>query len=318
MSASVNDKVTDTRNAARPASTIVSSPRSSGGTTLACSSLTGWPTASKVHFVTYRIDANSDPVAGTQLDCTGIVSGSNIGSFTVIDGTDTGNAVNDVVEMLPTAAWAQDLADALTNQHSRTGTHTGITNTSGITTDTLTVTSGSTLPAGDIITADLAADAVTAAKLADDAVFPANLTSGLSGSSWAWQAWVPSWTNLTVGNGTVTAKYVQIGKTVHYRLYFIAGTTSSSAGAISFSLPVTSVTYPGTAGNHPIGITNMSDAGVSVVAGLVMWLSTTTASLRYLNVTAALVRTDNNVTGAVPWTLGDADELFASGSYEAA
>ncbi len=168
--ANVTDKITDTRNAARPASTTVSSSRSVGGGTLACASLTGWPTASKVHFVTYQIDSNSNPIAGTQLDCYGIVSGSNIGSFTVVDGTDNGNSIGDVVQMLPTAAWGQDLADALTSQHSRAGAHVSITNTGGLTTDTLTVTSGSTLPAGDIGTADIANNAVDYTKVATGAV----------------------------------------------------------------------------------------------------------------------------------------------------
>jgi hypothetical protein len=123
MSASTNDKITDVRNAARPNSARVTSGRSAAGATLACDNLSGWPTASKVHFVTYKIDSNSDVVAGTQLDCYGIVSGNNLGSFTVVDGTDVGHAVGDVVEMLPTAAWGQDLADALSVGHTRTGAH---------------------------------------------------------------------------------------------------------------------------------------------------------------------------------------------------
>ncbi len=132
MSASLNDKVTDVRNAARPNSARATGTRSTGGASLACDSLAGWPTASKVHFVTYQIDSSSEPVAGTQLDCYGIVSGNSITSFTVVDGSDTGNIVGDVVEMLPTAAWGQDLADALMSQHKRSGTHADT-----ITTDTI-------------------------------------------------------------------------------------------------------------------------------------------------------------------------------------
>lgn len=126
--ASLTDKVTDTRNAARPNSARATGTRASGGSSLACDNLAGWPTASKVHFVTYQVDSSSNPVAGTQLDCYGIVSGNSIGSFTVVDGTDTGNVVGDYVEMLPTAAWGQDLSDALTSTHNRSGgLKTGIT-----------------------------------------------------------------------------------------------------------------------------------------------------------------------------------------------
>lgn len=132
MSAATSDKITDVRNAARPNSARATGTRSSGAASLACDNLAGWPdnTKSKVHFVTYQIDSNSNPVAGTQLDCYGIVSGNSINSFTVVDGTDNGNSVGDVVEMLPTAAWAQDLAEALTAEHDRQGKHTAITGAS--------------------------------------------------------------------------------------------------------------------------------------------------------------------------------------------
>lgn len=126
--ASLSDKLTDVRNAARPNSARVSSTRSVGASTLACDNLAGWPIASKVHFVTYQIDSNSNPINGTQLDCQGIVSSNTITSFTVIDGSDVGHSVGDVVEMLPTAAWGQDLSDALNASHNRDGTpKTGVT-----------------------------------------------------------------------------------------------------------------------------------------------------------------------------------------------
>jgi hypothetical protein len=137
--AALTDKFTDTRNGARPNSAKVNSPRSAGGVTLVCDNLVGWPTASKVHFVTYKIDSSSVVMAGTQLDCYGIVSGNSIGSFTVVDGTDVGHAVNDVVEILPTAAWGQDLADALTSQHTRIGGHKSITTDTLATTGNVTV-----------------------------------------------------------------------------------------------------------------------------------------------------------------------------------
>ena len=117
------DKITDVYNAARPNSARATATRAVGGTTLTCDDLTGWPTASKVHFATYQIDSNSDVVAGTQADWEGEVSGSSIGSLVLRGGTDNGNASGDVVEMLPTAAWAQDLADGINLEHSRAGAH---------------------------------------------------------------------------------------------------------------------------------------------------------------------------------------------------
>lgn len=178
MSAAITDKITDVRNAARPNSARATGTRAAAGVSLACDNLAGWPTASKVHFVTYQVNSSSNPVAGTQLDCSGIVSGNTIGSFTVIDGTDLGNAVGDYVEMIPTAAWGQDLSDALTSTHNRSG---GLKSGLTIPTPTLTTpaiadfTSAThthaTNAMGGILTASaFANNAITAALLATNAI----------------------------------------------------------------------------------------------------------------------------------------------------
>lgn len=124
--ASTADKITDTRNGTRPVTASVTTGRTAGDNSLVCDNLTGWPTASKIHFVTYQIDTNSNPVVGTQLDCSGIVAGNTVTSLVVEDGNDLGNAINDKVEMLPTSKWGQDLADAATEEHDRTGKHTDV------------------------------------------------------------------------------------------------------------------------------------------------------------------------------------------------
>ena len=301
--ASNSDLITDTRNAARPNSARVTSGRTAGATTLACDNLSGWPTASKVHFVTYTLDSLSKPVTGSQLDCYGIVSGNNINSFTVVDGTDAGNLVNDVVEMLPTAAWGQGLSDWGMAQHSRTGTHVGVTNTGGLTTDTLTVsgastlTGGTTLPAGDIGTADIAAGAIT----------PEKLLSG-SGSSWSYQSYTPTLANITLGNGTMTAGYTQIGKLIDGYLTIVFGTTSVMGSVPTFTLPVTSIAVPNTA--MIIGIGNIFNN----CNGFASWTTTTTATLRYWDTNNNL----GNVTATAPGTWGNTSFITIRFSYPAA
>lgn len=171
MAASINDKITDVRNNARPNSTTVTVARAAAGTNLSCNSLTGWPTASKVHFVTYQTDTNNNVVAGTQLDCYGIVSENTITNMVVVDGTDGGNSVGDVVEMLPTAAWAQDLADGLMTTLKRDGTlQDDIVDTANI-------------ASGAVGATELDTDAVTTAKINDSAVTTAKIAnSGVTSS----------------------------------------------------------------------------------------------------------------------------------------
>jgi len=257
MAASTSDNITDVRNGARPVSTTVSSPRSSGGTTLSCAALTGWPTASKVHGVTYQIDSNSNPVSGTQIDFYGIVSGNSITSFTVADGTDNGNSIGDVVEMLPTAAWGQDLADALTSEHNRDGTHSDITpdgvTTDSVDTDTLVVNTGTTLPAGDIATADIANDAVTAAKMIYGTV--RNRQGGTTGDD--------SWTTPGTSNTDTTAK----------NIFSQVGCVNSSASA------GVTVTFPIAFSQKPVVFLTALTNDTGNVYGIAISTTTTNFSL---------------------------------------
>lgn len=148
MAGSVNDKITRTRNGARPNSARVTGSRTAGASSLSCDNLAGWPTSATtaVKGVTYKIDTNNNVIAGSQLDFKGLVSGNNIGSFTIVDGTDNGNAIGDVVEMLPTADWGDDLATALQKEHSQLdGSHTGINSTSITNTGAFNQTGATTL-----------------------------------------------------------------------------------------------------------------------------------------------------------------------------
>jgi hypothetical protein len=54
----------------------------------------------------------------------------------------------------------------------------------------------------------------------------------------SWSSWTPTWTNLTVGDGTVTAKYFKLGKLIFFELHLVLGSTTSVGGAVSVDLPV--------------------------------------------------------------------------------
>jgi hypothetical protein len=311
--ASATDLITDTRNAGRPVSTTVATARASGATTLACTALTYWPTASKVHFVTYQIDSNSNPVSGTQLDCEGIVVGNSVTSLVINDGTDNGNSVGDVVEMLPTANWGQDLADALTSQHGRTGTHGAITATSITTTGNAAV--GGTFAVTSTSTFTGVATFTAAPVLPVDSVGNADLLTTAGDIGGAWKAWTPTLANWTVGANAVDAKYTQIGKTVHFRLYWKFGAGAAVGTSPTFSLPVTAVTYPGSGGQAQIATGTCLDSTVSPYSLVGMWASTTTALIMHIPATSSVPTT---VTASVPGTWSSNDEIYLQGTYEAA
>jgi hypothetical protein len=73
-----------------------------------------------------------------------------------------------------------------------------------------------------------------------------DLVTIYTGSAWveygrygAWESFTPTWTNLTVGNGTVVANYVLIGSMVTYTGKITIGSTTSISGFVNVSLPVT-------------------------------------------------------------------------------
>jgi hypothetical protein len=131
-------------------------------------------------------------------------------------------------------------------------------------------------------------------------------------------SWVPTWTNLTLGNGTVVAKYKQIGKWVVGYVSLVLGSTSSVSGQITFSLPVTSISYPGVqAGIQPIGSAVAFDGSTAPFEGNVKWLTTTTAGVQFWDSSGTyVVRAVPSST--VPFTWGTGDELQCEFRYEAA
>lgn len=64
-----------------------------------------------------------------------------------------------------------------------------------------------------------------------------------SGGTFAWTSFTPTWANLTVGNGTVTAFQITIGNLYTYYINLVFGSTTSVAGHIKIPNPVTSAGY---------------------------------------------------------------------------
>jgi hypothetical protein len=145
-----------------------------------------------------------------------------------------------------------------------------------------------------------------------------HLEGDLTWGGAAWATWSPTWTNLTVGNGTVVAKFKQFGKTVICRLSIVFGSTTSVSGLITFSLPVTSASYGGGAGLTVLGSARLSDASVPVSReGHVINLSTTTGAVTAIDSSVAFL-TGVATSGTVPFTWTTGDAIGCQFIYEAA
>lgn len=126
----------------------------------------------------------------------------------------------------------------------------------------------------------------------------------------AWTAFTPTWTNLTVGNGTVEAAYLQWGKRVEVRGRITFGTTTSVSGGFTASLPVAPK-----AGTFMIGVAKGEDASAASArtVGCVDILSSVWGTA------VAFASTGNggwNATAPFTWTTDDV--IVWHVTYEAA
>jgi len=126
----------------------------------------------------------------------------------------------------------------------------------------------------------------------------------------AWATSSPTYTNVTIGNATVTSKWKQIGRTVIWNLDITLGNTSSVSGQVGVSLPVT-------AARGGCMAATIIDGGVGTYDAAVLF-NTTRADLYVM--TASGTYTTHTATSASvpinPWAA--ADRFFFTIVYEAA
>lgn len=137
---------------------------------------------------------------------------------------------------------------------------------------------------------------------ASAAIAFSKIAGGTVSALTAFTSWSPAWVNWTIGNGTVIAKYLQIGKGVWCRLSVTWGsTTSITGGDPTFTLPVTAVSgfyipfqpAPGTGG------ASIDGTGSGSAMLVVNIRSTTTASMHTLNV-AGTYPNVTSISNSVP------------------
>jgi hypothetical protein len=146
-----------------------------------------------------------------------------------------------------------------------------------------------------------------------------NVTQFYDGAAWqsvgggAWTAYTPTLGNATLGNGTLTGTYIQLGKLVIGRASFTFGTTSSLTGfGMTVSLPVTASSSTAVSGNTLIG-----DTGTTTFFGAIFPDTTTRVIPAVYNVSATYA-TIAGLTTAVPMTWANTDTLVVNFIYEAA
>lgn len=250
----------------------------------------------------FTVQDNSDTTKKLQLQLSGITTGTTR-TLTIPDANDT------IVGIAAT--------QTLTNKTLTSP----VINTATISNPTLTVDTVAEYTAANGVTVDglnikdgliNTANSIDSAAYIDGSIDPEHLISG-TGSSWVWQSWSPTYTNLTVGNGTTTAKYAQIGKTVTARIRFVFGTTSVMGSGPTFTLPVTS------ADSSSLGILGTGLALAAATAYLVSARrdSSTVCQIVTWDSGGAYLTT-SGVTALIPNTWANNDYFDIYLTYEAA
>jgi len=130
----------------------------------------------------------------------------------------------------------------------------------------------------------------------------------------AWTSYTVTPTNLTIGSGTITGRYIQIGKLVIGKIRIVLAADSSISGSVSLSKPVTSVSGP-----FPTveGTCVLLDSGTVESGGRLLSGSTTVFTIQ-------VYKTDTTYIGiaglsaTVPWTWATGDVISCDFCYEAA
>jgi hypothetical protein len=146
-----------------------------------------------------------------------------------------------------------------------------------------------------------------------NAALPLSIIDSTTG---AWTVYTPSFTNLTVGNGTLVAKYQQIGKLVNVRVSLKLGTTSAVSGDVSVTHPVTAATYAGTNNITPIGNGQYFNGSTAFI-GFISMASSTTAVVRAFG-NGASYPGITTLSATVPFTWASTHEMAFTYTYEGA
>ena len=157
--------------------------------------------------------------------------------------------------------------------------------------------------AGSIVNADIATGAAIA----------------LSKLAGAYTSYTPTWTSTAtapaIGNATVSAWYIQIGKLVHAYGKIVFGSSSTfGTGDYRFALPVTAA---GRATFIRVGTSSSYDNSANAEHDGSIWLVTTTT----MGITYPATWPSGTQTGigsVSPWTWAQDDQILWTITYEAA
>lgn len=158
---------------------------------------------------------------------------------------------------------------------------------------------------------------ITDANIASSAAIAfSKVAGGTASALGAYLSYTPSLVGITVGNGVIVGKYIQIGKHVHCYGSLTFGSSTSVTGTTTISLPVSaSANY--ISDDSTIGQIGFIDTGNASYAGGIRVANSTTVRV-LVWVANGTFLTDSGLSSVQPFTWGTGDVLTWTGYFEAA
>jgi hypothetical protein len=120
-----------------------------------------------------------------------------------------------------------------------------------------------------------------------------------------WTSFTPTLTGFTLGNGTITGRYMRVQKWCRWQALFTFGSTSAAASAAPvFTLPPSATLSSSWPLNAEIGRVTFYDTGTAGYSGIVRITTTTTVGC-YIQGTSGQ-HVAPTTTTPFTWTTGDA------------
>ena len=168
---------------------------------------------------------------------------------------------------------------------------------------------------GDLIAAT-AADTPARLAVGTDNNFLQAASGQATGLQWggAYTAYTPTTVGVTLGNGTLSAKYLRVGKMCHVEIQLVFGTTTSIVTGVQFTVPFNAAVL----GNyHYAANTTLQDSGTANSIGGAVFIS---ANSLYIvaNTTSGAYIDGIAIGPTVPFTWTTNDRISISHVYEVA
>jgi hypothetical protein len=129
----------------------------------------------------------------------------------------------------------------------------------------------------------------------------------------AWTAYTPTTTGITLGNGTLTAKFSTLGKRVEGFVRIALGSTSVITGGFSFTLPSTVAT-----GCMPLMSALFEDTGAAAYGAIPYFDAAQAKAFVFALNTVGTYALGTTTSATIPFTWTNGDFINLSFSYQAA